>query len=181
MEKHRQLPAIDSQSRGIHAGGHSDFLKVCHSNQRLREQKARLRRRLANLCHPRGLIGGFLVFRRRLKLDRKLHARFELPYAMFIGNDCATSHQRAAHAVGRRLLLCPPLAAMFGVAIGLTTAAVYSLFADPWTYLHATGQPKFRIPAWWILVESGLAGIIAGTLAAGLCAAIVRKRNAPRS
>ena len=71
---------------GIHEGGHSDYLKVTQSDRRFREEKAKLRRRLGRFCNPRGIVGDFLVFRRRRQLVRRLRFRFEVPYSLFISS-----------------------------------------------------------------------------------------------
>lgn len=68
----------------IHEGGHADFLKATRSDERLRQEQVKLRRRLVRFCNPRGIVGDFLVFRRKRRLLRKLRVRFGVPYAVFV-------------------------------------------------------------------------------------------------
>ena len=82
---------------GVHAGGRDDYMDAS-AHQKLRTEEAKLHRRIESLCRPKGLLAHFaLVFRRR-RLIRKLRARFEVPYAMFltqgIVSGCPTEERR---------------------------------------------------------------------------------------
>ena len=51
----------------------------------------------------------------------------------------------------------------------LTCGLLYWWFADWWAYVEFPDgpMPKFVMPWWWQVIESSLAGVLAGTLAAG--------------
>jgi hypothetical protein len=68
---------------GVHAGGRDDYMDAS-ARDRLCAQEAKLHRRIESLCHPKGLLGHFALVSRRRRLIRKLRARFEVPYAMFL-------------------------------------------------------------------------------------------------
>lgn len=75
----------DGRMSGLHAGGHSDFINAGRCRERIRQEEAKLRRRLRK-CKAKGIIGCFLLFMRRRQLLGELRKRFEVPYALFIGN-----------------------------------------------------------------------------------------------
>jgi hypothetical protein len=68
---------------GVHAGGRDDYMDAS-ARERLHAEETRLHRRIESLCRPKGLIGHFVLVSRRRRLIRKLRARFEVPYAMFL-------------------------------------------------------------------------------------------------
>jgi hypothetical protein len=50
----------------------------------LRAEEAKLQRRIEVFCQPKNLLGYLVIVFRRRRLLRKLRARFEVPYAMFV-------------------------------------------------------------------------------------------------
>ena len=74
---------------GVHAGGWNDYLDAS-ARERLRVEEAKLQRRLDSRCRPKGLLGHFALVSRRRRLIRKLRARFEVPYAMFLTQEIAS-------------------------------------------------------------------------------------------
>jgi hypothetical protein len=68
---------------GVHAGGRDDYMDAS-TGERLRAEETKLHRRIESLCRPMGLLGYFTLVSRRRRLIRKLRARFEVPYAVFL-------------------------------------------------------------------------------------------------
>jgi hypothetical protein len=51
---------------------------------RLRSEEAKLQRRIDCFCSPKGLLSYFALALRRRRLLRKIRARLDVPYAMFL-------------------------------------------------------------------------------------------------
>lgn len=86
-ERPLQTSYGERSTLGLHAGGPVDYAEAIHGAQKLRDEKAKLSKRLSRFCLPRGPIGHFLVFWRYRLLLRGLRTRFEIPHAMFLGSD----------------------------------------------------------------------------------------------
>ncbi len=77
-------PLQSHPANGFHADGHEDYLNAASTEAGLHFEKAKLHRRIKNLCHPRHLLGHFILFSRRRRLLSQIHKRFKVPYALFL-------------------------------------------------------------------------------------------------
>ena len=83
---------------GVHADGRDDYM-VASAGARLRAEEAKLQRRIESHCRSRNLLGCFSIFVRRRRLLRKLRARFEVPYAMFVAQNGTQEGKRVYDAL----------------------------------------------------------------------------------
>ena len=74
-----------STGLGIHAGGRADYREAC-AESRLHNEEAKLERRIEYFCHPANVSGYIFLAVNKRRLLRKLKARFDVPYAMFVSD-----------------------------------------------------------------------------------------------
>ena len=65
-----------------------------NARARLRAEEAKLQRRIEVSCCPKNLLRYLFIAFRRRRLLRKLRARFEVPYSMFLAQDGTPDEKR---------------------------------------------------------------------------------------
>jgi hypothetical protein len=70
---------------GIHEGGRRAFLRADEHQRKAKFhlEAAKLRLRMARLCHPEGILGELRMLRFRYRMTERLRQRFLLQQALF--------------------------------------------------------------------------------------------------